>query len=311
MPGSNTVLRASYGRTLETPYNENLLLSSGVGTERPVRRRPDPRARAAQPGGGRHPAGARQLGRRRLRLLQQAHRQRLRLRRAVRHADRVPGRVGSLEDRRLHGHGQPRRARRLQRVRRDGAHQRDLFAAGQRRHPAGARRAATSGSITIRSSTRRRTCSTCSTSRSAPGRALSWRYDSGLVAGAVGEHRRRARADGDQQAAIGFFCGSDGRHARRADYRAARRVAAPRGCESRPTAPKTTWTTRRESRRGICSIWASAPTTCSTADRAKVRVRFSVVNLTNKEALYNFLSTFSGTHFVTPRAYQVQVGVGF
>ena len=46
-------------------------------------------------------------------------------------------------------------------------------------------------------------------------------------------------------------------------------------------------------------------------DKTKVRVRMSVVNLTNKETLYNFLSTFSGTHFVTPRAYQVQVGVGF
>ena len=31
VPGSGTVLRASYGRTLETPYNENLLLSAGVG----------------------------------------------------------------------------------------------------------------------------------------------------------------------------------------------------------------------------------------------------------------------------------------
>ncbi len=45
--------------------------------------------------------------------------------------------------------------------------------------------------------------------------------------------------------------------------------------------------------------------------KAKVRVRFSVVNLTNREALYNFLSTFSGTHFVTPRAYQLQAGVTF
>ena len=36
-----------------------------------------------------------------------------------------------------------------------------------------------------------------------------------------------------------------------------------------------------------------------------------MINLTNKEALYNFLSTFTGTHFVTPRAYQVQVGVTF
>ena len=42
-----------------------------------------------------------------------------------------------------------------------------------------------------------------------------------------------------------------------------------------------------------------------------MRIRFSVVNLTNQETLYNFLSTFSGTHFVTPRAYQVQVGVTF
>jgi hypothetical protein len=42
-----------------------------------------------------------------------------------------------------------------------------------------------------------------------------------------------------------------------------------------------------------------------------VKLRVSVVNLTNKDALYNFLSTFSGTHFVTPRAYQVQLGVSF
>ncbi len=46
-------------------------------------------------------------------------------------------------------------------------------------------------------------------------------------------------------------------------------------------------------------------------DKAKLRLRFSVVNLTNTESLYNFLSTFSGTHFVTPRAYQVQLGVSF
>ncbi len=38
---------------------------------------------------------------------------------------------------------------------------------------------------------------------------------------------------------------------------------------------------------------------------------FGVVNVANKQALYNFLSTFTGTHFVTPRAYQFQLGVGF
>jgi hypothetical protein len=36
-----------------------------------------------------------------------------------------------------------------------------------------------------------------------------------------------------------------------------------------------------------------------------------VVNLTNKEALYNILSTFSGTHFVTPRAVTAEVGFHF
>lgn len=46
-------------------------------------------------------------------------------------------------------------------------------------------------------------------------------------------------------------------------------------------------------------------------DKAKVRLRFSIINVANKEALYNFLSTFTGTHFVTPRAAQVQVGVTF
>jgi len=35
--------------------------------------------------------------------------------------------------------------------------------------------------------------------------------------------------------------------------------------------------------------------------KAEVRLRFSVINVTNKEALYNSLSTFRGTHFVSPR----------
>jgi len=46
-------------------------------------------------------------------------------------------------------------------------------------------------------------------------------------------------------------------------------------------------------------------------DKNKLRLRFSVINLTNKVALYNFLSTFSGTHFVAPRTYQLQAGWTF
>jgi len=37
----------------------------------------------------------------------------------------------------------------------------------------------------------------------------------------------------------------------------------------------------------------------------------TVINVTNKEALYNFLSTFSGTHFVSPRAVTGELGFHF
>jgi hypothetical protein len=46
-------------------------------------------------------------------------------------------------------------------------------------------------------------------------------------------------------------------------------------------------------------------------ERTRLTLRLSAVNLTNKNALYNFLSTFSGTHFVTPRVLQAQLGVTF
>lgn len=46
-------------------------------------------------------------------------------------------------------------------------------------------------------------------------------------------------------------------------------------------------------------------------DRLKVNVRLGIINLTNKVALYNFLSTFGGTHFVSPRMISVSVGLSF
>jgi hypothetical protein len=46
-------------------------------------------------------------------------------------------------------------------------------------------------------------------------------------------------------------------------------------------------------------------------DRYKWSARVTVINLTDKRALYNFLSTFSGTHYVTPRAVTGQIGLNF
>ena len=46
-------------------------------------------------------------------------------------------------------------------------------------------------------------------------------------------------------------------------------------------------------------------------DKRKWSARVTVVNMTNKEALYNFLSTFSGTHYVTPRTISGTLGFHF
>ncbi len=46
-------------------------------------------------------------------------------------------------------------------------------------------------------------------------------------------------------------------------------------------------------------------------DKHKWSLRLTGVNITNKYALYNFLSTFSGTHYVTPRALTAELGYHF
>jgi hypothetical protein len=46
-------------------------------------------------------------------------------------------------------------------------------------------------------------------------------------------------------------------------------------------------------------------------DRFRWSARFTVINLANKQVLYNYLSTFSGTHYVTPRTYTGEIGFHF
>ena len=123
VPATKTVVRASYGRTLETPYNENLVLSTTANPAVFGYQRSRAPTRTPRPGGYRHSASTRPLGRRRRRLLLQAHEERVRLRRAVRYADRVPDCLGSFESGWDHGTRQFGRARRLQRLHRLRAHQ--------------------------------------------------------------------------------------------------------------------------------------------------------------------------------------------
>ncbi len=46
-------------------------------------------------------------------------------------------------------------------------------------------------------------------------------------------------------------------------------------------------------------------------DRYKWSLQLTAINIANEYALYNFLSTFSGTHYVTPRALTAQLGFHF
>jgi hypothetical protein len=143
--------------------------------------------------------------------------------------------------------------------------------------------------------------------------ALSWRYDSGLVAGAVGSLDDALALTGDQQAAIGFFCGSQtatrdlpltSASCTTSNFGATRLNIPAEGTADDVTNPP------RITPRHLFDLGIGVDNVLHT-EKTKLRVRVSVINLTNKEALYNFLSTFSGTHFVTPRAYQVQLGVTF
>ena len=48
-----------------------------------------------------------------------------------------------------------------------------------------------------------------------------------------------------------------------------------------------------------------------TEKRERFTATLEIANLTNKVALYNFLSTFSGTHFLQPRTFVARFGFVF
>jgi len=140
---------------------------------------------------------------------------------------------------------------------------------------------------------------------------VTWRYDSGLVAGAVPDYATALGFTADQQAQIGLFCGSTFATPAQpiltcdSTNRGALRVRIPAdGTENDDTNPP------RIAPRHLFDISAGTDN-LFRGDHMKVTLRFTAINVTNKVALYNFLSTFSGTHFVTPRSFQVQAGITF
>ena len=140
---------------------------------------------------------------------------------------------------------------------------------------------------------------------------FTWRYDSGLVAGSVPDFATALGFTADQQAQIGLFCGSTFATptspitACASSNRGALRVRIPaEGTANDDTNPP------RITPRSMFDFSVGTDNLFRT-EHKKITLRFTGINITNKVALYNFLSTFSGTHFVTPRAFQVQAGVTF
>ena len=312
VPGAGTVLRASYGRTLETPYNENLLLSSGVGLNGLFG------AGEIPPPGKRHQVevGVQQgLGR------------------------WIVADFGYFNKHTDNGYdfnvlfGTPivfpiawNKSRldgftgRINFVEHGGfsafvvmAHTNAIFSPPS---AGGILVTDPPGDFRIDHDQRFNSTTNLQYVFNRPfgaWAALSWRYDSGLVAGAVGSLADALALTGDQQAAIGFFCG--GAVATRdnpltsadctaSNFAATRLRIPPEGTADDVANPP------RVAPRHLVDLGFGVDNLLH-GDRAKVRLRFSVLNVANKEALYNFLSTFTGTHFVTPRAYQVNVGVTF
>ncbi|HKQ06216.1 MAG TPA: TonB-dependent receptor [Blastocatellia bacterium] len=141
--------------------------------------------------------------------------------------------------------------------------------------------------------------------------SFSWRYDSGLVAGSVPDFATALTLTPDQQAQIGLFCGNvfatptQGLTDCTDAHRGATRVRIPAdGTEDDDHNPP------RIAPRHLFDLSVGTDNLLRT-EQKRVTLRLSAINLTNKEALYNFLSTFSGTHFVPPRSFQAQLGFTF
>jgi hypothetical protein len=149
--------------------------------------------------------------------------------------------------------------------------------------------------------------------KNGPWIAWTWRFDSGLVAGSVGSLEDALALTAAQQSAIGFFCGDvratvtspvTAEDCTDTNYGATRLKIPAAGTENDDHNPP------RIASRNIFDIGVGMDN-LFRRERYRTTIRFMVTNFTNKDSLYNFLSTFSGTHFVQPRAYQGAVGLVF
>ncbi len=153
--------------------------------------------------------------------------------------------------------------------------------------------------------------------KNGPWIGFNWRYDSGSVAGAVPFALDSTtpvdltRYTGDQQLQVGLSCAgalptltAPLTSCAPADLRASRAVIPAPGTQNPDHNPA------RIAPRNLFDF-AIGHDNLFRTDKRKISAQFTVINLTNKDTLYNFLSTFSGTHFVSPRTYTGEIAFNF
>ncbi len=150
-----------------------------------------------------------------------------------------------------------------------------------------------------------------------PWIGFNWRYDSGLVAGAVPFATDTTTPvdltglTADQQMQAGLFCGnvfptlaSPLTSCAPSQFGSTRVTIPAPGTENDDHNPP------RIAPRHLFDI-AVGDDNIFRGDKYKWSLRLTAINVTNKVALYNFLSTFSGTHFLTPRTFTAELGFHF
>jgi hypothetical protein len=138
-----------------------------------------------------------------------------------------------------------------------------------------------------------------------------WRYDSGQVVSGVPDAAEAMALTPNQQATIGLAC--NGTFATVANP-----ITACGGTVTSKllTLPQTSQENDdhnpdRVKPRNLLDVGVGTDNLLHAEGRRRILLSLTVANLTNQVALYNFLSTFSGTHFVEPRSLRASVGFSF
>jgi hypothetical protein len=142
--------------------------------------------------------------------------------------------------------------------------------------------------------------------------ALTYRYDSGLVVSGVPDSDAALALTPNQQVSVGLAC--NGRLATVANPLTScggtvtsKLMTLPRAGEG-----SDDHNPNRVRPRHVLSLGIGTDNLFHKNDAARrYTAAVEISNLTNVTALYNYLSTFSGTHFMAPRVISARIGMTF